>query len=425
MRSNIPLALALAALPAVSCGCPRKGNDPAERDRERCGGAGAPYVLPAEGGRAPGRGVAGPDTGIAAGAAGGVEAWPSSGVPGAGKHGAGSQAAGSDGRPAGASAGRTAEENGSRGKGDGRESQDRAGEAELAGAAELTGAGRDREAAEKLEALCRKYPSDPEVHYRLGVLHARAGRHKEAVEYLLAASKLDPKSPRALRDLALVYCRMQRIEDAMKVAKEACHLDVTSPASFNVLGLICLAAEDGRNAEIAFSEAVSRSPNNPMYLHNLGRAYTLCGDLRRAKQCYDETIKLAPTSDAYNDRGRTLEALDDRKGAMSDYLAAVKADPGNAVAHYNLARLYMDRMDPERFDPRKAVTHAKKAAALSGETNARYLSLLSRAFLANRQLDEAIETQRKAVNLDPSAENRRLLQELLDEKSMSPRPYKD
>ena len=90
------------------------------------------------------------------------------------------------------------------------------------------------------------------------------------------------------------------------------------------------------------------------------------------------------------------------KEALSDYKSALKLKPKDASIHNNLAWLYATSKDEKFRDKIKALEHAKKAAELSKERNAEILDTLARAYHNNLKVKEAVETQKKAISLEPN-----------------------
>ena len=90
--------------------------------------------------------------------------------------------------------------------------------------------------------------------------------------------------------------------------------------------------------------------------------------------------------------------------ALRDFKSALKQRPKDASIHNNLAWLYATAKDEKFRDKIKALEHARKAAELSKERNAEILDTLARAYFINGKLKEAIETEKKALKLEPGNE---------------------
>lgn len=91
---------------------------------------------------------------------------------------------------------------------------------------------------------------------------------------------------------------------------------------------------DGRSDEAisALSKIIARNHARPELFASRGWAYYTVGSLHAALADYDKALKAAPaTASWFNERDLVREALRDWPGAESDYSAAVKIEPRNAL----------------------------------------------------------------------------------------------
>lgn len=87
--------------------------------------------------------------------------------------------------------------------------------------------------------------------------------------------------------------------------------------------------------------------------------------------------------------------------AIGKYQEALRLDPGLAEAQNNLAWLYATCEDAKFRDPKGALDHAKQAVDLSGGEEATFIDTLAEAYFVNGDFQQAVETQKKALALDP------------------------
>lgn len=101
------------------------------------------------------------------------------------------------------------------------------------------------------------------------------------------------------------------------------------------------------------------------------------GNMQRAIVLYDTAIALNPNSaDMYVSRGRAKRESGDTAGGRVDYQRAIVLDPKNELAHYNLARAYLDL---EQWD--SAHSHATAAKTLNAQfTRAMWIEALVQNF---------------------------------------------
>ena len=71
------------------------------------------------------------------------------------------------------------------------------------------------------------------------------------------------------------------------------------------------------------------------------------------------------------------------------------------MALNNLGWLYATSTDPNVRNPEKALEYALKAVAATKEENAGVLDTLAEAYFVNGRYSEAVETERKALALEP------------------------
>lgn len=154
-----------------------------------------------------------------------------------------------------------------------------------------------------------------------------------------------------------------------------------------------------------YSKAIEFSPFVASHYYYRGLALYRKGNKDRAIEDFDKVIVLdSRWSSAYIYRGLCQVKMGEYRGAMSDYKMALKMNPKDASAHNNLAWLYATANDEKFQDKGKALEHSKKAAELSKERNAEILDTLARAYYINGKLKEAIETEKKALKLEPGNE---------------------
>ena len=154
-----------------------------------------------------------------------------------------------------------------------------------------------------------------------------------------------------------------------------------------------------------YSRAIGVSPFVATHYFYRGLAWYRKGDKKRAIEDLDRVIILDPRhTPAYVYRGLCRMKRDEYREALGDYKSALKMKPKDASIHNNLAWLYATAKDETFRDKIKALEHAKKAAKLSKERNGEILDTLARAYFINGKIKEAIETEKKALKLEPGNE---------------------
>ena len=85
--------------------------------------------------------------------------------------------------------------------------------------------------------------------------------------------------------------------------------------------------------------------------------------------------------------------------AIADNLQALRLRPDDARTCNNLAWLWATNPHREQRDPSRAIEHARRACELTQWQNAGFLDTLAVAHAAAGQFAEAIQWQRKAIEL--------------------------
>jgi len=154
-----------------------------------------------------------------------------------------------------------------------------------------------------------------------------------------------------------------------------------------------------------YTKAIEISPFVASHYYYRGLAWYRKGNKDRAIEDFDKVIILdSRWHSAYINRGLCRTKGGEYKEALSDYKRALELNPKDANVHNNLAWLYATANDEKFQDKGKALEHAKKAAELSNERNAEILDTLARAYYINGKFKEAVETEKKALNLEPGNE---------------------
>ncbi|HTS69040.1 MAG TPA: rhomboid family intramembrane serine protease [Terriglobia bacterium] len=231
-------------------------------------------------------------------------------------------------------------------------------------------------------------------HYRImqtmnrqlvaGARFAHAGQYDRALQSYQQAHSAAPRQWEPCEVLGVFYLGQKKYDDAIQELQEAIRLS---------------AGED----ELLKERGVQ--------LHlQLGIAYQLKGDLRMAQKTFEEVLgKTSPTP-----QGRRLLAenqllLADLYAseklygeAINTYLQALRLAPDFAQAQNNLAWLYATCDDPKLRDPQAALDHALIAVKLTQGKDGGVIDTLAEAFFANGAYPQAVETQKKALALDPA-----------------------
>jgi tetratricopeptide (TPR) repeat protein len=136
-----------------------------------------------------------------------------------------------------------------------------------------------------------------------------------------------------------------------------------------------------------------------------GDALFIQGDLAAATVEYREAARLEPTNaDLWMQLGQVYEQMGRGEDALDSLETGLEAGPDNAGILNQLGWLYATVEPSTLRDPAKALAYAQRAVEASNASDANILDTLAEAYYANRQFDEAIETEERALELAPESE---------------------
>ena len=170
-------------------------------------------------------------------------------------------------------------------------------------------------------------------------------------------------------------------------------------------GKTSLNKKDYQAAIEHYTKAIEMSPFVASHYYDRGIAWYRKGDGKKAIEDFDKVIILdRRSSSAYVYRGLCRMEGGDYQRALFDYKKALELNPKDASIHNNLAWLYATAKDEKFQDKLKALEHAVKAVEFSNDKNAEILDTLARVYFINGKINEATETEKKALKLEPNNE---------------------
>jgi tetratricopeptide (TPR) repeat protein len=206
-----------------------------------------------------------------------------------------------------------------------------------------TGLGRDREAVEVALALSRLHPEDPEVLYHSSRLLANYA--------YLQTMKLAAVAPDSvwLHQAAGEVDESQGLFDAaVQEYRQVLALAPRRPGIHFRLGRALLGRSEGgsRSADVeearkAFEQELRIDPTNANAAYELGEMFRKAADFQRARESFERALTHYPEFEhALVGLGRTLISLERPKDALLPLQAALKRNPQNEIAYYQLASAY-------------------------------------------------------------------------------------
>lgn len=166
--------------------------------------------------------------------------------------------------------------------------------------------GKMKSALEEFNAVVRKDPDSPEIHYNLGLTYYELGGYSKAINEYKRSIQLKP-------DLA--------------------------EAHFN-LGVAYNQSGQEKNALQSYNSAMKYGIDDAAIHFNMGLSYLKLSRFREAKKELYRALELEPNlAEAYNNLGYIDEAAGDLELAVTEYKKALAIKPDYKLARENLERL--------------------------------------------------------------------------------------
>jgi len=239
-------------------------------------------------------------------------------------------------------------------------------------------------------------PGNPSAHAGLGMAEVARGRLADAATEFEIAIRLKPGWAMPEYDLGLVFERQQRLAEAERHLRRAI-ADDPDYVDFRT-ALFRLMVRQGRvgEAQRQLAPWIRAAPFRAPLLDAQAKEWESGPNPAEGIALAETIVQAMPGYAVFqNDLGVALDRVGRTEEALLHYREAVRLDPGNAEAHYNLAR---NRMVEHRVE--EAVDEYR--AALASNPNLAYAHCnLADALLLLGSTAEAIRHYQAAVHLDP------------------------
>ena len=188
------------------------------------------------------------------------------------------------------------------------------------------------------------YPADFSALFNLGALRLNRKDVPAAIGYLRRALHSEPEQPTALNSLGVALQSDGKSVEAAEQFRHALRIqpDYTD-ARYNLANLLAIhgnmeeSAANFRQVLAAVPGDVNAKEHLVAALTQLGAAAFSEGRAVLAADYYRELVELEPgNADLHNNFGIVLVRTGDIPGAIDQFSAALKADPGHQPARRNL-----------------------------------------------------------------------------------------
>jgi tetratricopeptide (TPR) repeat protein len=264
-------------------------------------------------------------------------------------------------------------------------------------------AARDLEAARvALEKLSHLTPNVPEVYANLGTVYYSEGRYSEAEESFQHALKLNPKIPSVTLMVGICDAELGHPEEAMPILEPAFrhppNSEIGRTIGLELLGVYSSLGQHTKALEV-IEELLGRYPNDPEILYRASHVY---GD-----RALETTARLAAVAPDSPWKGMAFaEALEAQKHydlAITEYQKVSASDAGIPNVHFRLGRALLLK-DPNSDQARDQALREFEQAVKQDPRNAGAEYEMGEIYRRRGERAEAADHFSRAVEIDPRFE---------------------
>jgi tetratricopeptide (TPR) repeat protein len=288
------------------------------------------------------------------------------------------------------------------------------GEASVGKARALLNLGRDEEAKSIASKLSGNRETRSEGYYLLGKIAARQEKYKEAILRLTRSVKENPGVADAWYSIASAYAAISQQANAVEALAEGIEHNPDAFDLYRLAGKMELEREHYTDASSYLDKAVGLNPQSLQAQRLYASALLATRNYRSAAIHADAAARLAPKNvdvlvlqaDIANQQGKIGSAIEYLKNAIG-------IDSASPELQYRIGRVYLDA---NLFDASRK--HLERAAAIRPDWAAPHIAL-GDLYSKRRRFDDAVAAFEKAVEIEPTDENRALLNVAFAERKKS------
>ena len=288
------------------------------------------------------------------------------------------------------------------------------GAANLGKARSLLSLDRDDEAKSIAVKLSGKKATKGAGYYLLGKIAAKSGNHKEAVLRLTRAGKDSPQVVDAWISLANAYSEINQPKKAVKSLAKGIDSNPEAFELYQLAGQLELEGEKYPEANGYLDKAVRLQPQSLESRRLYARSLFATRNYRSAAIHADAAARIAPESIEVLVLQANIANQQGKIGSAIEFLkTAISIDTASPELQYQIGRVYQDA---NLFDASRE--HLERAAAIRPNWAEPHVAL-GNLYSKRRLFDDAVTAYDKAVELDPSEENRAILNVAFAERKKS------
>ena len=249
-------------------------------------------------------------------------------------------------------------------------------------------------------------PRFGETHNNLGFALATQAKYNDAISHYRQAMKLKPGYAEAHNNLGVALSAQGKFDEAISHYHQALQLKPDFAAAHNNLANALLAQGNIDEADSHYRQALQVNPSFAEAHYNLANILKSRRRLHEAIGHYRKALKISPNNaKAHYHLALTLVMAGQLDGTLEHFREAVHLEPDNWKSLNGLARILAVHPDPKLRDAKQAITFAKRAVELTMHQEIIPLNTLATAYASAGQLDKAITTAQKTLELASEAKD--------------------
>ncbi len=258
------------------------------------------------------------------------------------------------------------------------------------------------------------------------------GKYSEAISQYVKALEINPGDTKIHYNIGTAFQATDDFEHAEKAYKKALELDPANAKARSALDLLAKQANDKKVKELisravelqnsnnfqeaitTYLAAISINSNDHSLYYNLGTAYQAAGDLNNAQVQYQKALDLDKANQTYLNTMKNLnsskaepliqsainkQSLNDLQGAIADYLMAIELVPDDAQTRFNLGTAYQANKQVD-----EAIQSYQRAVQLDEKGQSDALFFLATLFEEKKNNKSAIESYQKYTQIAPTGQ---------------------
>jgi tetratricopeptide (TPR) repeat protein len=254
--------------------------------------------------------------------------------------------------------------------------------------------GRTSEAENEWLEAVRLSPKDITSWQALGDLYLSKGQWEPALKAYSVIAKLNKDTPDLWTKIARAEVRMGNASGARQAVEISLKKNPNDVEALNILSTLYLRAEESRNRTEVLQRLAKLKPDDVAVLTKAADALMIARRYAEAKPLVERILALNPqSSTALSMRGALIFNQESSPASMqraiTDFRAALNAQPSNWVARWYLGRCYL-----RQNKVKEALAELEKVDAVH-PGNKRYLTDLAAAYQRDGQEKRAVATNER------------------------------